>query len=107
MIGRGAMNECGRFTVPADHPCLAGHFPGEPVVPGGLLLEHVMLAIGMDDDTPRRLAWVKFQRPLLPGQEAVVLAGESAGQWRFEVRHLQALLASGAVASGAAAVTGA
>jgi 3-hydroxyacyl-[acyl-carrier-protein] dehydratase len=106
MIGRGAMNERGRFTVPTDHPCLAGHFPGEPVVPGVLLLEQVMLAIGMADDTPHRLAWVKFQRPLLPGQEAIVLAGESAGQWRFEVRHLQALLASGVLASGTAAVRG-
>jgi hypothetical protein len=35
----------GFFAVPEDHPCLAGHFPGRPVVPGALLLDEVFGAI--------------------------------------------------------------
>ena len=33
---------CFDFLVRADHPCLAGHFVGRPIVPGVLLLDHVM-----------------------------------------------------------------
>ena len=96
------MHERARFTVSATHPCLPGHFPGEPVVPGVVLLEHVLHSLGLPIGQPRELAWVKFQRPLLPGQEAVVLARVSGSQWRFEVRHGEALLASGVVAAGTA-----
>jgi 3-hydroxymyristoyl/3-hydroxydecanoyl-(acyl carrier protein) dehydratase len=32
----------GDFTIPAEHPALPGHFPGRPVVPGALLLDHVL-----------------------------------------------------------------
>ena len=96
--GAGAMGERARFTVPASHPCLPGHFPGEPVVPGVVLIDEVLAALGIPAAQPRALAWVKFQRPLLPGQEAIVLAHASGAQWRFEVRHDEALLASGVVA---------
>ena len=34
-----------RISVPADHPSLPGHFPGNPVVPGVVLLDLVYEAI--------------------------------------------------------------
>lgn len=98
-----AMRERARFTVPADHPCLPGHFPGEPVVPGVVLLELALASLGLPEGRPREFAWVKFQRPLLPGQEATVLARAAGAQWRFEVRQGEALLASGVVAGGVVA----
>ena len=32
-------------TIGADHPSLAGHFPGHPVVPGVVMLGEIMNAI--------------------------------------------------------------
>ena len=58
------------FTVPADHPCLPGHFPGRPVVPGVVLLDSVMVAAGLAGAA--RLPSAKFLRPVLPGEEVLV-----------------------------------
>ena len=60
--------------VGVDHPMLAGHFPGHPIVPGAWLLAWVVaaakrhLAAGGE---PRAIAAVrraKFLRPLAPDQ---------------------------------------
>jgi 3-hydroxymyristoyl/3-hydroxydecanoyl-(acyl carrier protein) dehydratase len=92
------------FSIAHDHPCLPGHFPGRPVVPGVVVLEHVVAAIESEYGAagPLRLPQVKFLRPLLPGQVAEVeVTPASAGRWRFRVRHAGDLVASGEVAGGA------
>ena len=89
-----------RFTIPHDHPCLAGHFPGRPLVPGVVLLEQVLHAASLaGHDVHGALSWpqVKFLRPLLPGQEAEVLLDGTAPRWRFEVRSAGDVLARGEV----------
>ena len=93
-----------RFTIPPDHPCLPGHFPGHPVVPGVVVLEQVMTAIASADAVPApwRLPQVKFLAPLLPGQEAEVRIEGAAPRWWFEVRHADAVLARGEIRSAAA-----
>ena len=59
-----------RFSVPGEHPCLPGHFPGRPVVPGVVLLDRVMAAAGLAGAA--RLPSAKFLRPVLPGEEVLV-----------------------------------
>ncbi len=61
------------FYVPTDHPCLPGHFPAHPIVPGVLLLDHVLtIAQGLTGRRVARLHHVKFTSTLLPQERARV-----------------------------------
>ena len=68
--GPSANPERGIVTV--DHPMLAGHFPGHPIVPGAWLLAWVVCRGGTAFIGDRRIALdsgikrVKFLRPLAP-----------------------------------------
>lgn len=57
------------LTFPSDHPALAGHFPGNPLLPGAVLLDHAAAAIA--EELGGRVAAVrsaKFLRPLRAGE---------------------------------------
>lgn len=98
------------FTIPADHPCLPGHFPGRPIVPGVVVLEQVLAAVEAAHGplaAPLRLPQVKFVQPLLPGEAAEIELepGDAAPptSWRFRVTRDGALIASGEIVREAGA----
>jgi 3-hydroxymyristoyl/3-hydroxydecanoyl-(acyl carrier protein) dehydratase len=54
----------------ADHPSVAGHFPGYPIVPGALILDEVVMAIaGTAHNGHVVIRTTKFLIPLLPGED--------------------------------------
>ena len=89
-----------QFTIPPDHPSLPGHFPGNPVVPGVVIMDRVLDAVEAETGVKvgaLRLPQVKFIQPLLPGQAADVSLEGAAPKWRFRVHHDERLIASGEV----------
>lgn len=58
------------FTIAPEHPALAGHFPGNPVVPGVLLLQRVLGLVAGHLGSGWRLTVTdaKFVQPLVPGE---------------------------------------
>ncbi|WP_420008274.1 hypothetical protein [Xanthomonas sacchari] len=93
-----------QFVVPHDHPSLPGHFPGRPVVPGVVVLDHVLQAVEAAHGAraPLRLPQVKFVQPLFPGQPARVELDGAALRWRFRVLRGEDLLVSGELNAEAA-----
>jgi 3-hydroxyacyl-[acyl-carrier-protein] dehydratase len=84
------------FRIPAGHPALAGHFPGNPVVPGVIVLDQVAAALARTRNQRfAGLPQVKFLAPLLPEQEARLELETSADRLRFRVLRGDDLIASG------------
>jgi 3-hydroxyacyl-[acyl-carrier-protein] dehydratase len=90
------------FCVAPEHPCLPGHFPGQPLVPGVMLLEGVAGALrAWRDERLARVLEAKFIAPLYPGEQAQLELGEQAGRIRFEISRDQQVLARGLIEGAA------
>lgn len=80
------------FVIDAGHPAIAGHFPGNPVVPGVVLLDHAILQIGAALGQPlavTQVGTVKFLSPVHPGERVEVahqLHGDDAGAGTASIR---------------------
>lgn len=84
------------LCIEPAHPCLPGHFPGHPVVPGVVLLDRV--ASLLDRWQGRRLAriaMVKFIAPLLPGEQAELEVALDGAQVRFRITRAGATILRG------------
>ena len=51
------------FTLSADHPAFAGHFPGHPIVPGALILDEVIRRASLRHDAIDQRVAVRARRP--------------------------------------------
>jgi 3-hydroxymyristoyl/3-hydroxydecanoyl-(acyl carrier protein) dehydratase len=58
---------------PVDHPTAPGHFPGNPIIPGAVLLDEVVLAIsGGGGTAPGAVRSAKFLHPVRPGDRLLI-----------------------------------
>lgn len=88
-----------------DHPTAPGHFPGNPIIPGVLLLDEVMKAVAgtLDRGSDIMIRSAKFFRPVRPGEGVQVRwQSEANGSIKFECRTLEGddLAAAGTIEIG-------
>lgn len=76
-----------RTTLRADHPAAQGHFPGNPMIPGAVLLSEAVRLIeaGLGRSlSPCRIRRAKFPHPARPGDDLRIAFTEAHGSIRFE-----------------------
>jgi 3-hydroxymyristoyl/3-hydroxydecanoyl-(acyl carrier protein) dehydratase len=74
------------MPLPADHPALAGHFPGHPIYPGVVLLDAAIGAIEAHFGAAvRGLPVAKFLAPVRPGMALMLQADRGDNSVRFEL----------------------
>ena len=73
-----------------DHPATQGHFPGNPIIPGAVLLSETLQAIEADIGAclaPFRVTSAKFLHPARPGNRLQIEYSRTAeGEIRFTSR---------------------
>lgn len=85
-------------VIPEDHPSLAGHFPGHPVVPGVVILDELRRAVQSwkEDAQIAGLTQVKFSAPLFPGEVLHLRFEDRKGTVHFRASREDRLIARGA-----------
>jgi acyl-coenzyme A synthetase/AMP-(fatty) acid ligase len=85
--------------VPHDHPSFAGHFPGQPVLPGVVLLSMVMEALSSRLPSPVQIDQAKFLAPVLPGDTLALHVTEQGQRLQFELTRGDTAVARGQLSS--------
>ena len=74
-------------SLAVDHPAVEGHFPGNPIIPGAVLLSVTLRAIGEDLGAslyPCTIRAAKFYFPARPGdQMSIEFTGTVPGEIKF------------------------
>ncbi len=89
------------LSIPARSLVFDGHFPGDPVLPGALLLDLVMRAMTAAGALPSRagceVAVAKFSAAVRPGDSMTIRWQPVRGVQQFECRVAELIVASGSI----------
>lgn len=87
------------LTFAVQHPTAAGHFPGNPVIPGALLLAEVLHAIAASEGSSLNAGQVKaakFLHPVQPGDTVTIdYARTASGTIQFECAVTEKIVLTG------------
>jgi len=89
------------LLIAPDHPAFAGHFPGQPIVPGVVLLDLVVQSLALRigaNPAHWRLSSTKFLSTVAPGDPLCVLCSlRSGSRLGFDIVSGERKVASGSL----------
>jgi len=87
-----------RYSIPDTHPCFAGHFSGNPIVPGVIILNYAQqqLLNSLPECHIKSLPQAKFLQTLKPNESFTIsLQQHSTSNIKFTCTKDEQLLATG------------
>ena len=103
------MTTLAMLEIPADHAAFAGHFPGNPMVPGVVLLDETLRAISSACGVaPSKVTIIaaKFLSAAQPGEPLqLAFEPENDERLRFTIRAPDRIVASGILSLPATAAS--
>lgn len=88
------------ISVPAEHPCYANHFPGNPLVPGALLLQWILARAEQKYNCKIiELKSIKFLAPVKPGDDLKITMNTNPrkNQLSFDIFVIDKLVIKGSI----------
>ncbi len=87
------------YDIPVDHPSLQGHFPGNPVIPGVVIIEKVLRSISQArPSNSYKIVMAKFLQPLIPPATlAVHIYENTENKFKFKATSKAHIIASGII----------
>ncbi|MDP2028295.1 MAG: hypothetical protein Q8K12_01495 [Thiobacillus sp.] len=90
------------LAIAANHPAYAGHFPGQPILPGVVLLDEALFALAALQGVAAATGQIKsakFLSPVQPGESLrLEYSATAPGVFRFELKAAERVVASGVLA---------
>ncbi len=87
------------YDIPVDHPSLKGHFPGNPVIPGVVIVEKVLRSFSQArPSNSYKIVMAKFLQPLIPPATLTVHISENTeNRFKFKAISKPHIIASGII----------
>ncbi len=87
------------FTIGLNHPSIAGHFPGNPVIPGVVLLDYILQELHqqLGTFTLKSIINVKFLAKVSPDVPVTITAERKAERISFFGMQQQKKIISGII----------
>ncbi len=88
-----------KYPFTLDHPSLKGHFPGNPVIPGVVILNKVLESISAEKSLKTyRIVSAKFQNPLIPPAVMTVqITEQSANRYNYKAMAEETVISNGII----------